>query len=1171
MHAEHLGRVVVGVRLQHELAVLGQLLECRHAVAVAVALAEDEVARPRLRRLDLRVEERQRDRVEQDAVVVVGDAPAVLDLRDHVAHRLPAHGVLARVLAQQRQVVLQELHRRQPVALVELVRHGEADRAELAALLHDRVDEALREEQRLPLGAAEGLEAVLRHPRQRAHDAGADALRRLVGQLDRHLQQADRELGVRLRRDEQPAVVVDDVLGSVVAAQHDAAQHVLELDQERDAQVAVLQQRPLARLPAVLDDLTRARLLALAHRDAVPALLELLHRGLDRRRRIGALRQQEDDRARAVRLLDAVDEVQLLRLRVLLAQRARDVAACREQRAVDAHRAHEQHALERVQLALELGDLGRLGRRVLQPLAPRAVVARERVDQVAERLRARVGDGADVEPARRQPRVVGHLAVGAAVAGAALEQHVERQRVELLGAELDLARHQQHEHRLVRREEAAHHVAEHGVCQVLDDARDALLLLLRPLGAVEGQVEQAEELRQRRLVHVVDERQLVDEEVEHRAADGDGAELLGRGRDALAVLGRRRELLLDLGGRVLRLLQRLDQRVVVDEVALRLAQLLEQLVLEVAPALLVVVDLLGQLGRLVVELGLLLADRARQQLLLEALLRHGEVDDEALGEELGHERRVRQLGRHEQREALVVRQLLILQRHQQVLADALDLLVEQRVQRRVDVLGHVLHDERLAVGQRVLQVHPELLVRDLAHLGAVLLRAVAQPDERLALRVDQQRELGAGRDHDGVLDRVVVGREALELPVVDDRLLDEETHHVEVLRHGDLELLALGVEGLRQQLAAEVGVERAAVRHEGAADRDVADEAADEVLELVALARPALALAGQRVDQAVGGVHAAAAVRRVLLQLHLLRVLLLELLGEARHLGGDLGQLLLLRLALAVRRAQLVLHDARALLLGRDLLGDVDVVVHGANPHAESGDVARRLVRALARELLHPQVRQQQLARLLVDAVLLGLAEVLQGGQSARAAAETLAGGLPRVGDPHAVALGLHLDAGHGHRHVHQDADAVENALHERRRRRQRLERLEVLLRDRVQRADGLEQRRLGLGEIAGGIGLLLADLGGLGRDALLDLLDLLALDLGLGRAHLDLLDERLRLLALDAEQRLLLLQLRAHDPHVVGRLLQLLEAVVDLLGLDVELVELALVDARVAGDEGQV
>jgi hypothetical protein len=108
VHAESLGRVDVGVRLGDELTVLDDVIMQRDAVLVGAVLAVVGVAVAR--RDDLAIVEHLRNRGEEVAVLVVGDAAAVLDVRHHVADRLPRDGALLDVLADERQVVLEELH-----------------------------------------------------------------------------------------------------------------------------------------------------------------------------------------------------------------------------------------------------------------------------------------------------------------------------------------------------------------------------------------------------------------------------------------------------------------------------------------------------------------------------------------------------------------------------------------------------------------------------------------------------------------------------------------------------------------------------------------------------------------------------------------------------------------------------------------------------------------------------------------------------------------------------------------------------------------------------------------------------------------------------------------------------------------------------------------------------
>ena len=87
-----------------------------------------------------------------------------------------------------------------------------AEGAELAALADDRVQEAQSVEQHAPLLRLDALDLVLvHHNRVRAHQSSAEASRRLVGHLRRHLQQAEREGGRGARRDEEAEVVEENI------------------------------------------------------------------------------------------------------------------------------------------------------------------------------------------------------------------------------------------------------------------------------------------------------------------------------------------------------------------------------------------------------------------------------------------------------------------------------------------------------------------------------------------------------------------------------------------------------------------------------------------------------------------------------------------------------------------------------------------------------------------------------------------------------------------------------------------------------------------------------------------------------------------------------------------------------------------------------------------------
>ena len=84
--------------------------------------------------------------------------------------------------------------------------------------------------------------------------------------------------------------------------------------------------------------------------------------------------------------------------------------------------------------------------------------------------------------------------------------------------QLNLERHEDAEEELVLLVEASSRVRERAQRQALDDVLDAFGGDRRLGGSRHGQVEQLEELTQRRLVHDVDDTHLDDHEVENRAA-----------------------------------------------------------------------------------------------------------------------------------------------------------------------------------------------------------------------------------------------------------------------------------------------------------------------------------------------------------------------------------------------------------------------------------------------------------------------------------------------------------------------------------------------------------------------------------------------------------------------------------------------------------------------------
>eukprot|EP01136_Pigoraptor_vietnamica_P000134 Opistho-1_new@25059 len=981
VEAEHLGRVDEREFLDELAVLVDRLLD-----GDDVALVEAEVVREHVV-----AEPRLRIRVEQALVKVVRDAAAVLDLADHVAHRVP-RDALARVDLVE--VVLHKLHAREEVRLVELVGDVPAERAELAALLHRRVEERDRVEHRLPERQVVHVEHVLRDPVVRALEARLDALRRLVRELDARLQQADRELRVLLRRDPKAEVLVD-------LLRH--RQRVEQLVHKVEAEVAVLQQHPAARLHELLHQAPRVHLLALAHRNGARLRLLLLRQRLDCRRRVAAHRQQADHRRARVRLLPHLLEVEDDALREPLAERVANVLARLVHGAVGAPRADEERAAERVERVLvAVGQLRLLRGVLVVPVLPALLVARHLVEDLAELRQLTELDNVEPRHVRDPPaRLLLHRVH--VERSASLDEDLELLQRHAAALDVRLEREEQREEELVDLVQPAARVLEHAEREVVDDVLDALVRDRRRLRARHRLVKQPEELLQRRLVHHVDHAHLDDEEVEDAAARRDRAVLLARRVDLHLRLRGDHELVVDLLRGALRHREHVDERLVVDERSLGAREAQQQVVLELLHLLLVRRDVLEQLRALRLELVLLLQDHAAEQLVLETLDRHRKVDDGRLRADLGRVARVAELGRDVEHKAVHHVDLLVADLHLDR-APALDeVALEHVVEDGVELLVNVLEEQRATAAEAVLEVVAEVLVVQRADLKLVRRLAVHDPLLALALGVDQQREARRLRHDDAVLDRKLVVREALQRPLADRRVVDQHADDVEVVRERHAAALQFALP-LVEERRAEVLVEGPAVRQERRREHDVADEAPDLVRKRLALQRPALLLAAEAIDERRRRLHLAAACVGVVLQV-------LLLLDGRVVLGLHNVELALLLVELRLGRREvrhgkleLVLLNRQVRLERQHFLVDRVERDHRARPRAETGDVAAHLLRRLEVEVLGLHVRLEQLDRLLVDRVL---REVLQRRQEV-ALAHDLEGLSPRGLERRAVGVGRH-------------------------------------------------------------------------------------------------------------------------------------------------------------------
>mmetsp|Transcript_13357 Transcript_13357/g.32645 ORF Transcript_13357/g.32645 Transcript_13357/m.32645 type:complete len:547 (-) Transcript_13357:606-2246(-) len=331
----------------------------------------------------------------------------------------------------------------------------------------------------------------------------------------------------------------------------------------------------------------------------------------------------------------------------------------------------------------------------------------------------------------------------------------------------------------------------------------------------------------------------------------------------------------------------------------------------------------------------------RQQLVLQALLRHAEVDQCGLRVDLRLVVRVGQLGLQVQPELGVVLHLAVSDLHDDVAALLDGQLADHGVQHRVNVHGQVLDQQGQAVLDAVDDLVDVLVLRLLDDDQAVRLLAVDDPLDALQLRVDHQGPAGSSRHDSTVLNGQRVSGQALVGPASLGGVVSEQIQGLDAGRHGDAALDEVGQPLVVDQLLAEVHVEGAGVRHKRGGHQHVAHQPPLHALHPLDLLAPARVLARQPVDQAVrqlrlaprllrlrhGGVLVGGGLHQALLQRgHAVLQLL-----DAR---ADAGQLLVGALQLLVRLAQ-----RRA--LGRHHLVDAEVLADVDHPAAQAGGGGR--------------------------------------------------------------------------------------------------------------------------------------------------------------------------------------------------------------------------------------
>mmetsp|Transcript_40364 Transcript_40364/g.119668 ORF Transcript_40364/g.119668 Transcript_40364/m.119668 type:complete len:1559 (+) Transcript_40364:130-4806(+) len=1084
-------------------------------------------------------------RAQHPVVRVLRHAAAVVRLGDEVADGVP--GDLVRVQVDvDRQDVLADVE----VGVVEVVADVPAQELELPALQEDRVEEAEAEEEPAVLvRLADAVVALLRGVHQETVEVGLQALRRLGRHLDAVLQQLDGELGRRRGGEEDAEVLVRLRLDGV-------EDQLLEVGQPADAEVAVRQERPEALLRALDHELRGLGLLALAQGDV--GRLDALHNGEggDLRRGVHAGREDEEQRRGALRLLVDQLEVQRWRLHELGVQLLADEHGRGRDHAVGADAADHEELLHHVQAPVPLPGQGlALGLRGAVPLLPVAERLLHGGLEAPQRLDARVHLHDVVPDQLRDPVGRGVRGLSRAVQDlAAQHEEVELHGVQLAVRHQDPGAEVEGEDHLVPLEERAAAVLVDRqrvvVVEVLDALLDAArrhLLLGAPLDALD---EEHHVGFQGELVHRVDGHHVVQHEVEHGGAQAGGPVALARDVDLYHGLLRHGDL---LGHRLadhLGLLQGVDEAQVVEEGALRLRQEPQDLVLELHEAVLALGHLHDELVLLLLHARLLLAHDDAQELVREPVLHHDEVHDRRLRGDLRRVVRVRELRGDVEHEVLIVVEDVLADLDGQAAAAVVDdVLGEHRLERRVQLLPDVLQEDGGAELDGPLdRPHDVLRVRveDLDLPGGLHL---AHPLVALVLGVDQQREAAALRGEDAVLGAEEVRGQRLDVPLADLAGVGQEAGEGEVLGHGDLELDHRLVPLLVDEAVAVRGAEGAGVAHEGGGDDAVAEEALLLLVEAAERDLPADLLTGEAVHELVGALELRLEVLRHLREVGALLVGGLELGVQRRHLLQDLLELGHGLRQLPLLDLQLLLGVPQLQPLRLHLAVDLGVDLHRVHPLAQRA--GRR------RDVGHELRGEARVLRELLDLAEHRVLDVV----------------LVEVLDPREEldVVQLHLGLRPGGRLLHDGHHGAERLHDHVRGRLVGLHLRDGLLVQLLQGVHGGLQRRHRLLEVPGRV---LGDgprLRGLLPDAELVRLHLLLLDVGLAALLCDHDEELRALLGLHLADPLLLLQVDAHLGHLRAGVVQLAQAVPQLVGGGAELLLLLPQHRHVALHQLQV
>ena len=274
---------------------------------------------------------------------------------------------------------------------------------------------------------------------------------------------------------------------------------------------------------------------------------------------------------------------------------------------------------------------------------------------------------------------------------------------------------------------------------------------------------------ERVLIHGVDGGQVSDDKVEEGAALGYAAVVLAGGIDLGLGVDCLRDLGVDLSGRHFGRLERRQELHVVEDVSLGVGEHVENLVLEVLELLLPAGDLHDELVLLLLQLRPLVSHDLHQQLVLQALWCHCEIDHSHLYAHLGRVVRIWQFGRNVEAELRAVVDVGVAQADEQTSGLLEYLPPQHRLEGGVQCLLHVFKQHRVPHPDTVLQRAQVRRLGQFDDLDLVCFLFGTDPAVRLSLGVDHERPAPALGHNNAVFDRQGVGWEPLDVPLADDR------------------------------------------------------------------------------------------------------------------------------------------------------------------------------------------------------------------------------------------------------------------------------------------------------------------------------------------------------------------------------------------------------------------